>query len=395
LAGNNQGIQVDIFGADMATILEQAKEVQGVLQDVPGLEGVDLSVQDATPELQWKIDRQKAAQLGVSFADMARAIGVSTSGSLATYYQEGGFQYPIYVQVPEAKRRSVADLMALPVKTVPGDPPRQITLGQVAAPVFGTGPNQITRLNRQRYVAVTGRVVDRSESEVQADIQAALGKVDFGEGMYWSFGDQQLRRQREFSGLGFSVLLAIALIYMLLATQFESFVYPLIILCSVPLCAVGVILALFLTNRSFSLTAYVGILMLMGIVVKNGILLVDYTNQLRARGLGRDEAILRASPTRLRPILMTSLCAGLGMLPLALGIGASSELQAPLATAVVGGLATSTFLTLFVVPVVYTFFDDLARKLRKDPRDLAAGLVEPSGASVGGEGESEDLSARI
>jgi HAE1 family hydrophobic/amphiphilic exporter-1 len=386
LAGNNQGIQVDIFGADMDRILEQAREVQAVLQDVPGLESVDLAVQDASPELHWKVDRQKAALLNVSFAEIARAIGTSTSGSLSTYFQEGGFQYPIHVQVPIAHRRSIAALSALPVKTVPGDPPRQITLGQVAEPVIGTGPNQITRLNRQRYVAVTGRVVDRSESEVQADISAALSKVEMGSGMYWSFGDQQLRRQREFSGLGFSVLLAIALIYMLLATQFESFVYPLIILCSVPLCAVGVVLALFLTDRAFSLTAYVGILMLIGIVVKNGILLVDYTNQLRSRGLGRDEAILRASPTRLRPILMTSLCASLGMLPLALGIGASSELQAPLATAVVGGLATSTFLTLFVVPVVYTYFDDLARRLRRNQRDLAhAEIVDPSVAAIGGE----------
>ncbi|MBC8064075.1 MAG: efflux RND transporter permease subunit, partial [Chlorobia bacterium] len=362
LAGNNQGIEVDIFGQDIESMLAQAREVQAVLQNIPGLESVDLAIQDASPELQWKVDRQKAAQLGVSFSDIASAIGTATSGSLSTYYQDGGFQYPIYVQVPVEKRRSIASLKELPVKTIPGDPPRQITLGQVAKPEIGTGPNQITRLNRQRFVAVNGRVVDRSESEVQADITAAMNKIEFSSGMYWSFGDQQLRRQREFGGLGFSVLLAIALIYMLLATQFESFIYPLIILCSVPLCVVGVVLALFLTDRAFSLTAYVGILMLIGIVVKNGILLVDYTNQLRARGMGRDEAILTASPTRLRPILMTSLCASLGMLPLALGVGASSELQAPLATAVVGGLATSTFLTLFVVPVVYTFFDDLARR---------------------------------
>lgn len=172
---------------------------------------------------------------------------------------------------------------------------------------------------------------------------------------------------------------------MLLASQFESFIDPLIVLCSVPLCATGVVLALFLTGRAFGLTAFVGLLMLIGIVVKNGILLVDYTNHLRAEGMPRDEAIFRAGPTRLRPILMTSLCAILGMLPLALGIGASSELQAPLATAVVGGLFTSTLLTLFIVPVVYTLFDDLARKLRKDPRDLGrAKGVESTVAAVGG-----------
>jgi HAE1 family hydrophobic/amphiphilic exporter-1 len=164
------------------------------------------------------------------------------------------------------------------------------------------------------------------------------------------------------------------------------------VLCSVPLCAVGVVLAMFISNRAFGLTAYVGILMLIGIVVKNGILLVDYTNQLRARGMPRDEAILQAAPTRLRPILMTSLCAILGMMPLALKLGDSSELQAPLATAVIGGLTTSTILTLFVVPVVYTYFDDLARRLRKDKRDLShANLIEPTPAAMGAIEEGSDV----
>jgi hydrophobic/amphiphilic exporter-1 (mainly G- bacteria), HAE1 family len=183
--------------------------------------------------------------------------------------------------------------------------------------------------------------------------------------------------------MGLAIFLAIALIYMLLASQFESFIHPFTILMSVPLSTIGVVLALFLTNRAFGLTAFIGLLLLVGIVVKNGILLVDYTNLLRERGRTRDEAVLEASPTRLRPILMTSLAAGFGMLPLALGLGAGSETQAPLATSVVGGLATSTLLTLFVVPCIYTLFDDLSRKLRGDKRDLGrAPLIEPTVAAV-------------
>ncbi len=179
--------------------------------------------------------------------------------------------------------------------------------------------------------------------------------------------------------MGLAVVLAVGLIYMLLASQFESFVHPLTVLLSVPLSAIGVILALFLTGRAFGLTAFIGLLMLVGIVVKNGILLVDYTNLLRSRGMPRDEAVLTAGPTRLRPILMTASAAVLGMLPLAIGLGKGSETQAPMATAVVGGLITSTLLTLFVVPTVYTLFDDLARLFRKDKLDLAAPeLVEPS-----------------
>jgi HAE1 family hydrophobic/amphiphilic exporter-1 len=239
-------------------------------------------------------------------------------------------------------------------------------------------------------VNVGGRVADRPESEVTADITKALQAVNFPQGSYWTFSARQLQNAKEYSGLGVAVFLAVALIYMLLATQFESFIYPLIVLCSVPLCAIGLVLALFLTGRSFGLTAFIGLLMLIGIVVKNGILLVDYTNQLRSRGMPRDEAILTAAPTRLRPILMTTLAAMLGMLPLALGIGKGSEMYVPLATAVIGGLATSTMLTLFIVPTVYTLFDDLARKMRKDPRDLdRPSLIEPSVAAAGGQEPAE------
>jgi len=205
-----------------------------------------------------------------------------------------------------------------------------------------------------------------------------MATVKLPRGYYWDWGTTQKQRVDEFSGLGVAVLLAVGLIYILLAAQFESFVHPLTVLASVPLSAIGVILALFLTGRAFGLTAFIGLLMLVGIVVKNGILLVDYTNVLRSRGLDRTTAVLEAGPTRLRPILMTACAAVLGMLPLATGLGKGSETQAPMATAVIGGLMTSTFLTLFIIPIVYTLFDDLARKLRRSDRDLMPPLlVEP------------------
>lgn len=384
LTGNTTNMEVDVFGQNQDELSAKAKEVQQAMSKVAGLESVDISLQEATPELQWTIDRDKALAYGVSFQDIANAISASTNGTLSSYYQEKGYQYPIYVELPENTRRTRQELLNLPITpslraSGATGAAKQITLGQVATPSIALGPNEITRIDRQRYIAVNGRVTDRTESEVQADITKALKDVQFGNGLRWDFGRNQQRRAEEFSGLGVAVGLAIALIYMLLAAQFESFIYPLIVLTSVPLCAFGVVVALFLTGKAFGLTAFIGLLMLIGIVVKNGILLVDYTNQLRSRGLGRDEAILRASPTRLRPILMTTFAAALGMLPLAMGIGKGTETQAPLATAVVGGLCTSTFLTLFVVPCVYTFFDDLARRFRKNNQDLAAAtLVEPS-----------------
>jgi HAE1 family hydrophobic/amphiphilic exporter-1 len=370
LGGNNQGIEVDLFGQNLTDLATASKDVQQALSQIPGLESVDIGQEDSSPELRFNIDRAKASALGVSFSDVASAVSTATSGSLTTYFQDpnDAQQYPIYVQLPVDERRSIPDILNIPIKAgtlqADGTISSAVLLRQVASVKIETGPNQIARLNRQRYIAISGRPADRSESAVQADVATTMAKLKLPEGTRWDFGDRQKRRAIEFAGLGTAVLLAIALIYTLLASQFESFIYPLIVLCSVPLCAPGVIIALLLANQAFGLTAYVGVLMLVGIVVKNGILLVDYTNLLRTRGLDRNEAILKASPTRLRPILMTSLCAILGMLPLALGIGNSSKLQAPLATAVVGGLLTSTALTLFVVPVVYTFFDDLAKRFK-------------------------------
>ena len=378
LGGNNSGVSVDIFGPDLDQLSAVARLAQAEIERVPGLENVDVSVQEATPELQWRVDREKAQTLGVSFADIAATLNASTRGQLSSYYQEGGFQYPIYVQVPQAMRSSTEQLASLPVvgSEKRGAP---VLLGQVARAEPGVGPNEISRINRQRYISVQGRIAERAESEVQADVAAAMERVEMPEGYYWSFGTRQMDRQAEFAGLGLAVVLAIALIYMLLASQFESFIYPLVVLTSVPLCAIGMVLGLFLTDRAFGLTAFIGLLMLIGIVVKNGILLVDYTNQLRSRGMARDEAILTAGPTRLRPILMTTLAAILGMTPLAVGFGSGSEMYTPLATVVIGGLATSSLLTLFVVPTVYTYFDDLARKFGKHGRDLArATMVEPS-----------------
>jgi HAE1 family hydrophobic/amphiphilic exporter-1 len=376
LGGNQTGVSVDVFGPDLEELMKVANDVRDSIEGVPGLENADVSVEEATPEVQVKVDREKARTLDVSFRDVASTIRAATIGDLSSYYQENGMQYPIYVQVPKSERRTVEQVANIPVIRPGKDP---ILLSQVAEVKKGMGPNAINRLNRQRLVSVNGRIADRAESDVQSDIKRILDAKQFPEGYHWAFGIQQQEREQEYAGLGLAVLLAVALIYMLLASQFESFIYPLVVLTSVPLCSIGMVLALFISGRAFGLTAFIGLLMLIGIVVKNGILLVDYTNQLRQRGVPRDEAILIAGPTRLRPILMTTLAAIFGMLPLAIGLGSGSEMYTPLATVVIGGLATSSLLTLFVVPTVYTFFDDLARRFHRDDRDLnRATLVEPS-----------------
>jgi HAE1 family hydrophobic/amphiphilic exporter-1 len=366
MTGGNQNVEVDIFGDDLTTLSAIGRDVRNRAGDVAGLENLDVNWQEAMPEIQWRVDRQKALQLGITFSDIANTINTATNGSLAGYYQEKGFQYRIIVQMPEVTRKTVAELQGLAIDpSTPDGASRPVLLAQVAEPIYAMGPSQITRQDRQRFIAVTGTPQGRAAGDIQADLQRIMAKVKLPSGFYWDWGTDQKRRAEEFGGMGLAVVLAICLIYMLLASQFESFVHPLVVLTSVPLSITGVMLALFLTGRSFGLTAFIGLLMLVGIVVKNGILLVDYTNVLRRRGLPREEAVLTAGPTRLRPILMTASAAILGMLPLALALGRGSEVQAPMATAVIGGLATSTFLTLFVVPTVYTVFDDIALRLHK------------------------------
>jgi HAE1 family hydrophobic/amphiphilic exporter-1 len=399
LTGSNNSIEVDVFGKDLKQLTASANDVMESIRGVPGLESLDLGVQDAEPEMQWLPNRQKAQTMGVSFTDISNVLYAATSGTQFGYYLENGYEYPIYVQVQEDKRKTLQQIIDLPVlpslkpngtstsSTTSTGPAATVTLGQVAVPHFELGPNQITRLNRQRYIAVTGRAQQgRSTGDIQADIGKILPGVKLPEGSYWDWGITQKRTADEYSGMVMAVLLAIGLIYILLASQFESFIYPLVVLTSVPLCSVGVVLALFISGRPFGLTAFIGLLMLVGIVVKNGILLVDYTNQLRQRGMARKDAILRAGPTRLRPILMTSSAAVLGMLPLALALARGSETEAPLATAVIGGLTTSTVLTLFVVPVVYTLFDDLATLVmgKRKPVGVPEPAPEPEPAGVTG-----------
>jgi len=366
MTGGGQNMEIDVFGDDLSELSRLSKEVMGRVRNIPGLESVDVNWQEAMPEIQWKVDRQKAQQLGVSFADVANTVNTATVGSIASYFQEKGFQYPILVQIPEADRKTIDTMSNLMVRSYSTNGiPQDILLSQVAQPIYAMGPSEITRLDRQRFVAVTGMTQGRSIGQVQADAEKALAGMVLPKGYYWDWGTNLKRQAEEFSGMGMAVFLAIGLIYMLLASQFESLVHPLTILFSVPLAGAGVILALFLTHRSFGLTAFVGLLMLVGIVVKNGILLVDYTNRLRERGMLREEALITAGPTRLRPILMTASAATLGMLPIALGIGKGSEVQAPMATAVIGGLISSTFLTLFIVPTVYSYMDDIAMFFRR------------------------------
>jgi HAE1 family hydrophobic/amphiphilic exporter-1 len=301
---------------------------------------------------------------------VAATLRTAIQGSTDTKFRSGGEEYDIRVRLPESERAAPEDIAGILIAAPGGRP---IYVKDVATVSRTTGPTQIDRKNRQRMVVVTsGLAPGYSFGNMQREITRRIEDIPLsGVTLRWGGEAEQLG---ESSGqLGGALLLSVALVYMLMAALFEGFLSPFIIMFSLPMAMVGAILGLMITGKTLSIVSMIGIIMLMGLVTKNAILLVDFTNTLRARGLARREAILLAGPTRLRPILMTTIAMIAGMLPVAAGIGRGAEFRAPMAVAVVGGLIWSTLLTLVVIPVVYILIDDLARFLsgarRKAPAE--------------------------
>jgi HAE1 family hydrophobic/amphiphilic exporter-1 len=380
-------LQVQILGPDYNKLFGLAQRVMPSLGQIPGVVRPDTNVTPTQPEVDVHIDRRRAAQMGFSTGDIAFQIATATTGTIASYYQENGVQYPIVVEMPPAQRRSFASLKELQLippaagtGVVTGNPgtasatgasgggaiiSNSTTLGpsSISAPTVpvaavatineGVGPSQISRQNKQRRIDIDAAILGVPLGGVVAQAQKIMGAFTLPSGYRWQFGPSITQNNDVFGAMALVVLLAIALIYMLLAAQFESFLDPLVIMMSVPLALVGIAGSLMLTHRAFGLTAFIGSLMLVGIAVKNAILVVEFTKQLRRSGMDAREAVMHAGPRRLRPILMTTLATIGGMLPLALGIEAGSSTQAPLGTVVIGGLITSTILSLLVVPTLY------------------------------------------
>jgi HAE1 family hydrophobic/amphiphilic exporter-1 len=370
LSQGQDELSIMIFGPDLGTLDQVAHEALPGLAEIAGISRPDTNVTQAQPQLNVQIDRDKAAARGLSTTQISQAIDVATSGSIATYLQTNGTQVPIIVQLPSEQRRTydaIANL-ALPLPgsgTSPGllstttstdgtsyNLPT-IPLSSVAAVNVGSGPSQTTRLNKQRELEITAGLNGGTLGTVTAAAGVVMDQTKMPTGYHWAFGPNSTQQSSAFNSLGLVVMLAILLIYMLLVAQFESLLHPLVIMTSVPLALAGVVLSLVLTHRSFGLTAFIGVLMLVGIVVKNAILVVEFTNQLRRAGRSAREAVLEAAPLRLRPILMTTLATIGGMTPLAIGLEAGSSTQAPLGTVVIGGLVCSTLLSLIVIPTLY------------------------------------------
>ena len=354
--GNEYPIDVEILGYDFKAAQKLAEEVAVIVRSTPGAKDVRVSREQDYPQQNIVIDRERAALMGLSVAQVAKSVQTFINGYQASIFSDPqtGNQYNITVRSQESDRSSLSDLSQIFVFNTQGKP---ISLDNIASISRGAGPIQIERKYQQRIIHVTANTFDRDLGSVAADIQAKLDKMQLPPNFKINLtGAVESQRESFLSLLG-ALILAVVLVYMVLASQFKSLIDPFIIMFSVPLGFIGVLWALFLTQTNLSVTSFMGVIMMAGIVVSNGILLVDYTNRLRSRGLPLQEAVILAGRTRLRPILMTTLCTILALIPMAIGLGEGSESNTPMAIAVIGGLSVSTCLTLIFIPTLYAIFE--------------------------------------
>lgn len=344
-------INIEIYGYDREIAKNLADKIKNMVENIEGAVDVQTSISEPSPELHIDIDRDKAYALGLNFANIASTVQTNILGSVASRYREGSDEYDIVVRLKKEDRLTKDDVYNIPViLPMMGNVP----LGNIAAIKPAQGSITIDRKKQERIVTVTGKLKGRDMGSVNRDIQAGLRSIPIPPGFTVSIGGAASDMAESFRWLGLALIGAIFLVYAVMASLYESFITPFIIMFTFPLGMIGVAWLFFFTGTIFSLTAFIGVIVLAGIVVNNGIVMVDYINQLRNRGSSLREAVVKGARTRLRPILMTAFTTIGGMTPLALGLGSGAETSFPLARAVIGGLSVSTLLTLLFLPVLYT-----------------------------------------
>ncbi len=353
LLGSDDGLTVEIRGHDLATLDALAAQAAASIVDVPGVTDVQTSLEAGIPQQKIFVNRDKIADLGLSVRDVTELLQTAVAGSKAGEYRTGGDSYRILVQLKDAEKRSLDEILDLTLTTVAGE---KVSLRNLVNAEASRGPILIDRKDQQRLVRVNANVAGRDQGSVARDIQALLDAIPRSVGYDLSVAGTFEEQQKSFRELVVSLVLALVLVYMVLACQYESLRDPLVVMFSVPLAAIGVLVTLFITGTTLNVQSYIGCIMLGGIVVNNAILLVDQAGRLLRDGMAVRDALVEAGRRRLRPILITTLTTILGLMPLALGIGEGADAQAPLARAVVGGLTASTLITLVLIPTVFSFF---------------------------------------
>ncbi len=352
-------VTMNVYGYDSPTLVEVEKELVAMLSKVPGLSEVEGSTGDTVPEAKVTIDRGKASQYGITTASVAGALNTAISGSTATQYKVDGTEIDVVIRYDTDQVNYLTDLNNLTVTSAYGT---QVPLSDIATVTMDESATTIMRENQKNYITINANAEGMSGSEAQKLVENAMANFTLPDGCYYEFGGMMEMMNESFSSLTTAMIVAVLLVYMIMASQFESLRYPFIVMFSMPLAITGAILGLLITGNTITMPAMMGFVMLIGMVVNNGIVLVDYTNQLMDRGMNCYDALTTAGPRRLRPILMTTLTTVLGMLPMALATSEGSEMMQALAIAVIFGLSLSTVVTLIFIPVLYMWMNERKRK---------------------------------
>ncbi|NQV16933.1 MAG: efflux RND transporter permease subunit [Armatimonadetes bacterium] len=354
-------VSIEVRGYDLKTANELAVKVDDIIKTVPGITDTRISREEGNPEQIIRVDRQKAADLGLSISLIGETLQTAISGSYVSYFRDGGKQYRILVRLKEEDRKNLDDILDLTIINNRNEP---VILRNVVNTVSKEGPVRLERKDQERVIHISANFTERDMGSVISDIREKLREVPVPKDFSILFGGDYEEQQRSFKELLFGLVLAIILVYLVMTGQFESFKDPFVILFSIPMALVGIVVTMILTETIFSMQAFIGCIMLAGIVVNNAILLVDYTNRLRRKeGLNLFDAVILSGSRRLRPILMTTLTTVLGLLPLSFGFGEGGEAQAPLARVAIGGLLSSTLITLILIPVIYSIFEQKLSKI--------------------------------
>jgi len=366
--GGGKSIQFSVQGTDLAELERLSRQITTGLRAIPGLVDLDSTLKPDKPTVGVTVKRDAAADLGLNVNALAGALRTLVAGqTVGNWRAPDGENYDIKVRLAPDARRVPEDLRHLPLVVAPAadGSARVVRLSQVADVLPATGPNQINRRDLNREINFDANALGRSSGEVSTDIRAVLDSVAFPPGYRYSFGGSTKNMSESFNYAVGALGLAVIFIYMILASQFKSFLQPLALMSSLPLTLIGVVLTLLMFGSTLNMFSIIGIVMLMGLVTKNAILLVDFAIRSREAGMERTQALLHAAEVRLRPILMTTLAMVFGMVPLAFALSEGSEQRAPMGQAVIGGVITSSLLTLVVVPVIYCWLDDLAAWARR------------------------------
>jgi HAE1 family hydrophobic/amphiphilic exporter-1 len=375
-------ISIDIRGFDLEAGNAAARRLRGVLEVVPGITDLQVSREESAEEFSVRVDPAKAAAFGVSASQVAAAVKTYVGGTTAALYRVGGNDINVVVRLRESDRATPDRLADLPITTSRGIVP----LRQVAQITGTPGPLQIQRRNRERIITLTGNITGREVGSALAEVRQAVRSQRLPQGFSVAFGGEFEDQQESFGQLTAGFLMSLVLVYMVMASQFERLLEPFLIMAAVPFALVGVIAALVITGTTLNVQSGLGAIVLVGVAVNNGIVLIAYALQLQDDGVPLREALARAGQRRLRPILMTTLTTIFGLLPLAIGFGEGSELQSPLARAIVGGLVTSTVGSLLLIPALYMLLDSAVRWVQHR-REVRVALPEAEGIAEGTDGK--------